>query len=218
MRVRRERADTTVAASTSVRAPSPPMAAHLPSPPPANATVADTTVAASTSVRAPSPPMAARPPSAPPANATVAALVEDADVVQEAGPRPPQGPVIAPRLRSMIRRHRQEAAAKENRFYLTAVRPPEIPEGVVVKDQHECDICFSLKFHPVSYRCGHSHCYVCIRQALERSVKCPSCMTPMSEPPFRHWGEEKGIRADYPTVVDKSEVNYSFNGVIFSSK
>ncbi|KAJ6454054.1 hypothetical protein C8R47DRAFT_1228808 [Mycena vitilis] len=176
----------------------------------------NTTLPSATNVGAPSPLVAAaRAPSPQAAATTVAARVEDADIVQEARPagrRWPDGGLVAPRLRSMMRRHRQEAAGqeaadREKRLYLTDVRPPEIPEGVVVKEQHECtdaDIRIAT--------------YVCIRQALERSMRCPSCMTPMAEPPFRHWGEEKGIRADYPTVVDQSEVNYSFEGLVFLRK
>jgi hypothetical protein len=120
-------------------------------------------------------------------------------------------------------------------LYLSDVRPPAWPMEEI-KAHHVCDICWSLKSHPVSwvaaplvrmllifyfgfrysYRCGHSHCYVCIHVWLEKSRKCPHCMTRMREEPYVHLGERQGIEADYPGWVDKSVVNFSFAGVLFT--
>lgn len=63
--------------------------------------------------------------------------------------------------------------------------------------------------------CGHSHCYVCIRLWLERDFSCPTCKARMHHPPFRHWGEEQALLSDYPLYNDRSEVTYSFAGLIF---
>ncbi|KAJ7630164.1 hypothetical protein FB45DRAFT_1027397 [Roridomyces roridus] len=59
-----------------------------------------------------------------------------------------------------------------NSYWLTLDRPPELPE---LKDHHRCDICLGPKSHPVSYTCGHSHCYVCIRAWLDKRGDCPLC-------------------------------------------
>ncbi|KAJ7173282.1 hypothetical protein C8R46DRAFT_1031642 [Mycena filopes] len=65
------------------------------------------------------------------------------------------------------------------------------------------------------YMCGHSHCYVCIRLWLERDFTCPTCKARMYHAPFRHWGEEQALADDYPLWTDRSEVNYSFAGLLF---
>ncbi|KAK6992839.1 hypothetical protein R3P38DRAFT_3224654 [Favolaschia claudopus] len=78
-----------------------------------------------------------------------------------------------------------------------------------------CGICYMVKSHPVSYVCGHSHCYVCIRLWLERRWTCPVCITPMYRPPFRHFGEEEALACAYPEWKDGSAVEYSWSGLIF---
>ncbi|KAJ7454343.1 hypothetical protein B0H11DRAFT_2244998 [Mycena galericulata] len=72
--------------------------------------------------------------------------------------------------------------------------------------------------HPVSYLCGHSHCYACIRVWLEKRWTCPECVTPMHRAPFRHYGEEAYIADAYPEWKDGSEVNYSFEGLVFPKR
>ncbi|KAJ7797609.1 hypothetical protein B0H14DRAFT_2618833, partial [Mycena olivaceomarginata] len=59
------------------------------------------------------------------------------------------------------------------------------PVQFPARAHHKCSICQHVKSHPVSYLCGHSHCYVCIRLWLERSWSCPECITTMFQPPFR---------------------------------
>ncbi|KAJ7606433.1 hypothetical protein B0H17DRAFT_1154058 [Mycena rosella] len=81
-------------------------------------------------------------------------------------------------------------------------------------NHHICGICTGVKSHPVSYVCGHSHCYACIRQWLETSWKCPQCMTVMHRPPFRHYGDEAGLAATYPGH-DADSVTYSWAGLPF---
>ncbi|KAJ6547928.1 hypothetical protein DFH09DRAFT_1087397 [Mycena vulgaris] len=80
------------------------------------------------------------------------------------------------------------------------------------KDHHKCGICHAVKSHPVFYLCGHSHCYVCIRLWLEREWTCPHCVTTMERAPFRHYGEEAAIAAEYPDWNDESHVDYSVDG------
>ncbi|KAJ7773600.1 hypothetical protein DFH07DRAFT_767558 [Mycena maculata] len=79
-------------------------------------------------------------------------------------------------------------------LYLDEIRPPPLEEPL---DHHICGICLAVKSHPVSYRCGHGHCYVCIRLALETKFSCPTCSRVMFEAPFRHYDEEKSIRHDH---------------------
>ncbi|KAJ7432013.1 hypothetical protein B0H11DRAFT_2261158 [Mycena galericulata] len=116
-------------------------------------------------------------------------------------------------LRVGVRRRLNPPVSRDT-LYLTTERPPELDE---VKSHHVCRICHGVKSHPVSYKCGHSHCYVCIRLWLELSWKCPICNAKIDSEPFRHFGEEDGIAFDYPGWVDKSVVNYSWAGLKFPS-
>ncbi|KAK7045181.1 hypothetical protein R3P38DRAFT_3177411 [Favolaschia claudopus] len=88
-------------------------------------------------------------------------------------------------------------------------------EQIAKYDHHKCGICHQVKSHPVSYLCGHSHCYVCIRLWLERRWTCPNCVKPMFRAPFRHFGEEAGLACDYPDWKDESVVTYDWSGLIF---
>ncbi|KAJ7103990.1 hypothetical protein B0H15DRAFT_942025 [Mycena belliarum] len=83
------------------------------------------------------------------------------------------------------------------------------------KIHQQCGICRCVKSHPVSYTCGHSHCYVCIRMWLERKWTCPECVTVMDRAPFRQYAEEAAIAFDYPEWEDRSVVDYSFDGLVF---
>lgn len=50
---------------------------------------------------------------------------------------------------------------------------------------------------------------------LEKGWNCPDCVAPMHSAPFRHYGEENGIRQDFPDWDDQSQVDYSFDGLVF---
>ncbi|KAJ7133852.1 hypothetical protein C8R46DRAFT_1221062 [Mycena filopes] len=78
-----------------------------------------------------------------------------------------------------------------------------------------CSLCHSVKVHPVSYLCGHSHCYACIRMHLEESWKCPLCDTILQSPPHRHMAEEEALFEDYPDFVRSTAVTYSWAGLFF---
>ncbi|KAJ7083934.1 hypothetical protein B0H15DRAFT_951688 [Mycena belliarum] len=108
-------------------------------------------------------------------------------------------------------------ALTEKELYLTDARPPE-QLAIPGKEYHECGICRLVKSHPVSYRCGHSHCYACIRMWLERKWTCPQCVRIMYEEPTRHYGEEGSIAAEYPDWANTSKVSYSFLGLTFPRK
>ncbi|KAJ7856718.1 hypothetical protein B0H14DRAFT_3448338 [Mycena olivaceomarginata] len=97
-------------------------------------------------------------------------------------------------------------------LYNDEARPPVLATS---KPHHVCTICWDIKSHPVSYICGHSHCYVCIRLWLERQWRCPDCTQVIHMAPFRHYGEEKSITYDYPFWIDDSRVSYSFHGLVF---
>ncbi|KAJ7625129.1 hypothetical protein DFH06DRAFT_1325211 [Mycena polygramma] len=94
----------------------------------------------------------------------------------------------------------------------TEVKPPAI---TTTRSHQTCGICLHIKSHPVSYRCGHSHCYRCVRVWLESDFRCPTCRTTMHMAPCRHYGEEDGIQLDHPTFVDRSVVDYSWAGLRF---
>ncbi|KAJ7511018.1 hypothetical protein B0H11DRAFT_2215766 [Mycena galericulata] len=97
-------------------------------------------------------------------------------------------------------------------LYLSDARPPRLKDP---KPHHICRICRTVKSHPVSYQCGHSHCYVCIRMWLEKHWTCPECVVTMTARPFRHEGEEESLDADYPCWDDRSRVSYSWDGLTF---
>ncbi|KAJ7470055.1 hypothetical protein B0H11DRAFT_2237971 [Mycena galericulata] len=109
-------------------------------------------------------------------------------------------------------REERDLPLRRESLWLTGGRPAEIPG---CKPHHLCGICYGPKSHPVSYTCGHSHCYVCIRVWLQQSWACPVCKTVMRIPPFRHFGEEDSMAADYPDWVDESRVDYSWDGLRF---
>ncbi|KAJ7742488.1 hypothetical protein DFH07DRAFT_777724 [Mycena maculata] len=89
--------------------------------------------------------------------------------------------------------------------------PVQLPNA----PHHKCTLCHLVKSHPVSYLCGHSHCYVCIRLWLEDDWTCPDCYKPMYRPPFRQYGEEDWIAKEYPKWIqkDRSVVDYSWDGL-----
>ncbi|KAJ7138907.1 hypothetical protein C8R46DRAFT_1234146 [Mycena filopes] len=125
--------------------------------------------------------------------------------------RPPPGSIAA-----LGRRTRRQPALTHQDLWVGGVGPVDAP--VALRHHHKCGICQHIKSHPVSYACGHSHCYVCIRLWLERDFRCPDCKTTMFEPPFRHWAEEGGLEVDYVrdySWTDLSVVTYSYNGLIF---
>ncbi|KAJ7429109.1 hypothetical protein B0H11DRAFT_2266965 [Mycena galericulata] len=86
------------------------------------------------------------------------------------------------------------------------------------RSHQRCGICLNVKSHPVSYTCGHSHCYCCIRLWLEQRWVCPTCVTVMNMPPHRNYEEEAGIALDYPDWVDQSVVDYSWDGLRFPKR
>lgn len=68
------------------------------------------------------------------------------------------------------------------------------------------------------YKCGHSHCCVCIRMWLENSFKCPQCVTTMNGPPFRHYAEENDLELHYPGCDNNTSVAYDWDDLLFPKK
>ncbi|KAJ7030415.1 hypothetical protein C8F04DRAFT_1263938 [Mycena alexandri] len=101
-------------------------------------------------------------------------------------------------------------------LWLTAARPPTLVAATGHLHQM-CGICYEVKAHPVSYRCGHSHCYVCVRMWLEKSWRCPEplCGERMHEAPFRHEAEEQALAATFPGWCTNTTVSYSWAGLTF---
>ncbi|KAJ7612810.1 hypothetical protein DFH06DRAFT_1344897 [Mycena polygramma] len=99
-----------------------------------------------------------------------------------------------------------------NELYLTQARPPADSDAL---PHHECSVCFNIKSHPVAYGCGHSNCYVCVRQWLEHSWTCPVCSSPMREEPIVSGDSQRAIAFDHPSWEDHSIVTYSWEGLQF---
>ncbi|KAJ7670793.1 hypothetical protein DFH06DRAFT_1320716 [Mycena polygramma] len=105
---------------------------------------------------------------------------------------------------------------KVDELYIGTQRPAEVTTEERVHQM--CAVCRQVKSNPVSYRCGHSHCYVCIRMWLEHSWKCPECITVMQESPVRHFPEENGIAFDFPSRANETKVTYSWDGLSFPQR
>ncbi|KAJ7618257.1 hypothetical protein DFH06DRAFT_1342527 [Mycena polygramma] len=99
-----------------------------------------------------------------------------------------------------------------NELYLTETRPPADSDPL---PHHECSVCFNIKSHPVAYRCGHSNCYVCVRQWLEYGWTCPVCRAPLTEEPIVNGDSQRAIAFDHPNWQDHSMVTYSWEGLHF---
>ncbi|KAJ7432252.1 hypothetical protein B0H11DRAFT_2260908 [Mycena galericulata] len=138
-----------------------------------------------------------------------------ARIAARTNPRPGRTRLVQrrdPGLDDVGQREERDQPLRRESLWLTSGRPAEI-DGC--KPHHVCGICFGPKSHPVSYICGHSHCYVCIRVWLQQSWACPVCKTVMRMPPFRHFGEEDSMAYDYPHWVDETRVDYSWDGLRF---
>ncbi|KAJ7093757.1 hypothetical protein C8R44DRAFT_890661 [Mycena epipterygia] len=86
------------------------------------------------------------------------------------------------------------------------------------KAHHKCSVCHLVKSHPVSYVCGHSHCYMCVRLHLESDWGCPKCARVMYQAPFRQYAEEDALVAEYPERRDGSIVEYKWDGLVFPKR
>ncbi|KAF8145910.1 hypothetical protein K438DRAFT_1991379 [Mycena galopus ATCC 62051] len=82
-------------------------------------------------------------------------------------------------------------------------------------DFQRCSLCENVKAHPVSYLCGHSHCYACIRLWLENEWFCPICEQIMDRAPQRHFAEEAALLANFPAWAHSTSVVYSWAGLTF---
>ncbi|KAJ7855833.1 hypothetical protein B0H13DRAFT_2357681 [Mycena leptocephala] len=94
------------------------------------------------------------------------------------------------------------------------------PTAEQVQPDDQCGLCLSLKSRPVSYKCGHSHCYVCIRVWLEQSWECPDmfCGLTLHSEPIKAVEEELRVAARYPDCVDNTSVDYSWKGLVFPKR
>ncbi|KAJ6465539.1 hypothetical protein C8R47DRAFT_1224403 [Mycena vitilis] len=120
---------------------------------------------------------------------------------------------MSPRIRDVVgfRRLRTEPLTYED-LWMDGIGPPE---QNAIEGHQRCTICYFAKSHPVSYLCGHSHCYACIRLWLERKWTCPDCVRPIFVAPFRHYAEEAALALAFPNWNDTSVVDYSFESLIF---
>ncbi|KAJ7720606.1 hypothetical protein B0H14DRAFT_3520903 [Mycena olivaceomarginata] len=131
--------------------------------------------------------------------------LEDPIPLEDASMAPP-GSIFRPGVRT-----RRVYTLNANDLYEGATRPDVLTTEHI---HQQCGICMHVKSHPVSYRCGHSNCYVCIRLWLERDWRCPECFTVMCESPFHHYPEEQTLKESFPTW-DQSKVKYSWAGLCF---
>ncbi|KAJ7437713.1 hypothetical protein FB451DRAFT_1416695 [Mycena latifolia] len=110
----------------------------------------------------------------------------------------------APSIAETGRRDEHDEDLVHEDLWTSAARLPTPPPSITIEEYHECSICRSVKSHPVSYECGHSDCYVCIRLWLEKAWTCPHCEKIMERAPTRHRGEEASIRHDYPHTTSSA--------------
>ncbi|KAJ7164847.1 hypothetical protein C8R43DRAFT_1122727 [Mycena crocata] len=118
--------------------------------------------------------------------------------------------VVIQRVFSAWKRPAQPAILTCDELWLTQDRPLDLE---AVRPQHQCTICLNVKSHPVSYVCGHSYCYVCIRVWLEDNGTCPTCRATMLTHPFVHRGEVDELASTYP--ADPSKIDYNWDGLTF---
>ncbi|KAJ7775264.1 hypothetical protein B0H14DRAFT_2964601 [Mycena olivaceomarginata] len=103
----------------------------------------------------------------------------------------------------------------ESQLLHSGPRPPSL---TAKEPHHQCTICHCVKTHPVSYKCGHTHCFICIRVWLQISWKCPDCNQVMHGPPSRNYDVEDWLSSAYPKIAaDGSRVTYSWSGLVFPS-
>ncbi|KAJ7079307.1 hypothetical protein C8R43DRAFT_1143265 [Mycena crocata] len=133
---------------------------------------------------------------------------------------PPRIPLAPAPSATRPRRRRRNVGWRKDRLkpltaenlYKTSVRPPV---GTTDREHQRCAICLQIKSHPVSYACGHSHCYVCIRLWLEEQWSCPVCRDIMHRVPTKNIDYDKGLEYDFPLRKDQSVVLYSWKGLRF---
>ncbi|KAJ6504321.1 hypothetical protein C8R47DRAFT_1210388 [Mycena vitilis] len=121
------------------------------------------------------------------------------------------------RLRTHKTRHPGFRTPRETPFtvkdlYLTDARPPADSDP---RPHHECSVCYNIKSHPVAYRCGHSHCYVCVREWLETSWACPFCGVEMTEEPMPGDDAKRAIAFDHPEWQDHSLAFQDDQGTLY---
>ncbi|KAJ6461569.1 hypothetical protein C8R47DRAFT_1225816 [Mycena vitilis] len=109
-----------------------------------------------------------------------------------------------------IREDRYEALTVED-LWRPGSGPPFV-DSVVPQDS--CTICLQLKSHPVFYKCGHGHCYTCVRIWLEEQWECPECRAAITQEPFRIYAVEEFLTRVYGDW-DTSKVAYDWSGLMF---
>ncbi|KAJ7109544.1 hypothetical protein C8R43DRAFT_1139647 [Mycena crocata] len=130
---------------------------------------------------------------------------------EELGPIP-----VHPVQQSLVRaaaRYRLYPPFSKAGLWLTAARPREIE---LLKPHHVCRICCSVKCHPVTNACGHSHCFRCIHVWLQKHWYCPQCKTVMYYRPICQYAEEDALNNAYPGWMEETKVSYSWAGLKFA--
>ncbi|KAJ7775004.1 hypothetical protein B0H16DRAFT_1713448 [Mycena metata] len=91
------------------------------------------------------------------------------------------------------------------------------PALAPTRPSQRCSLCTGVKAHPVSYLCGHSHCYACIRLWLDQCWLCPvsTCRALITREPHRHFAEEQALVEAFPNWVNATAVAYCWDGLTF---
>ncbi|KAJ6493508.1 hypothetical protein C8R47DRAFT_1213796 [Mycena vitilis] len=97
-------------------------------------------------------------------------------------------------------------------LYTTEARPPLVTPS---KEEFKCVLCDQIKSNPVRSKCGHTHCYVCIRIHVETSWNCPSCDVIMTRAPKRDTDDELWIQLNHTSWIDQSRVLGTWDGLLF---
>ncbi|PRP83620.1 LON peptidase N-terminal domain and ring finger 3 [Planoprotostelium fungivorum] len=59
------------------------------------------------------------------------------------------------------------------------VQPPSLEISPEDSDDLQCTLCHELLYDPVTPRCGHTFCRLCLSRSLDHNDACPVCRTPL---------------------------------------
>ncbi|ETO08458.1 ring finger protein 8 [Reticulomyxa filosa] len=81
---------------------------------------------------------------------------------------------------------------------------------VTLKQDIECGICTQTYVAPVTLHCGHSFCYMCLKEHMKHSSclsspKCPICRRPCETP--MTWENKFAINYSLQSLIDKMVVH-----------
>ncbi|KAJ7678869.1 hypothetical protein DFH06DRAFT_1120681 [Mycena polygramma] len=125
--------------------------------------------------------------------------------------RPPSSAATTVRRPNGWRRPRPTPLLPSD-LYTTEARPPLLTPS---EEEFKCIMCDQMKSNPFRTKCGHTHCYVCLRIHVETSWKCPSCDVIITRAPKRDTEAELWIQINHASWIDQSRVVGTWDGLLF---